>query len=162
MMKKMLLSMQPYWKSKIMTGEKIYEYRSRFPDEEVLAYLYVSYPICGIAGVLHLGKKIFLEDWKAKYRDNSDVIERIEEYESRKNKIAMPVLSFQESCLLSRKQLSDELGRFIVPQSYYYLKEDMELTRYIESNIEYIGEKQYNDFSKEYINEICRNYRQEE
>ena len=93
-MKQILLSMRPFWKEKIMSGEKVYEYRSRFPDEEILAYLYVSTPVCGISGILHLGKKIYLSDWKEKYKGNSATIKRIEEYESRKNKIAMPILSF--------------------------------------------------------------------
>lgn len=51
-MRKMLLSMQPFWKEKIMSGEKIYEYRNRFPKEEILAYLYVSAPVSGISGII--------------------------------------------------------------------------------------------------------------
>lgn len=158
-MRKMLLSMQPYWKDKIMSGEKIYEYRSRFPDEEILAYLYVSYPVCGIAGILHLGKKIYLSDWKEKYREDISVLKRIEEYESRKNKIAMPVFSYQETNVISRESLTEALGRFIVPQSYYYLKEEMELTKYLIANIESVGDKYYNDFTKEIASEVCRDYR---
>lgn len=48
-MKKMLLSMKPYWKDKIMSEEKIYEYRTRFTDEETISgfvvpqsYIYIK------------------------------------------------------------------------------------------------------------------------
>lgn len=57
-MKKMLLSMKPYWRDKIMSGEKIYEYRTRFTDEEVIAFLYVSKPVYAVTGILYLGKKL--------------------------------------------------------------------------------------------------------
>lgn len=158
-MKKILLSMQPFWKEKIMSGEKIYEYRTRFLDEEVIAFLYVSTPVCGIAGVLHLGKKILLEDWKKEYSESADIVERVVEYEKRNNKVAMPVISYQETELITRKKLDQMLEKFVVPQSYYYLKEDMELTRYLEQNIRYIGEKGQNDFSCLNYDDICKEYR---
>lgn len=47
-MKKILLSFKPFWAEKIMTGEKIYEYRKRFGNEPVMAYMYVSKPIKAI------------------------------------------------------------------------------------------------------------------
>lgn len=157
-MKKMLLSMQPFWKEQIMSGKKIYEYRTRFPDEEILAYLYVSAPVYGIAGVLHLGRKIYLDDWLVKYKDNENVVKRIVEYKSRKNVVSMPVLSYQESRLIPRSELEAALGKFVWPQSYYFLKEDMDLTKYIESHINFLGEKKENNFSKESIEDICKNY----
>lgn len=42
---KNLLSFQPYWAEKIMQGTKIFEYRKRFCDEPVIAYMYVSTPV---------------------------------------------------------------------------------------------------------------------
>lgn len=157
-MKKMLLSMQPFWKEKIMSGEKIYEYRTRFPDEEILAYLYVSAPVYGIAGVLHLGKKIYLDDWLEKYKNNEPVSKRIMKYKSRKNVVTMPVLSYQETNLIKRSDIEVALGKFVWPQSYYFLKDGMELTKYIESNIHFIGEKKENDFSEESIEDVCKKY----
>ena len=38
-MKKILLSFKPYWHEKIKSGEKIFEYRKRFCDEPVMAYM---------------------------------------------------------------------------------------------------------------------------
>ena len=47
-MRKMLLSMQPFWTEKVLSGSKIYEYRNRFPDEQIKAYIYESAPCNGI------------------------------------------------------------------------------------------------------------------
>lgn len=156
---KMLLSMKPFWKEKIMSSEKIYEYRTRFTDEEVIAYLYVSAPIYGIAGVLHLGKKIYLDDWLEKYKENTEVVDRIKEYKSRKNVVTMPVLSYQEKNLITRAELEKALGKFVWPQSYYFLKDDMELTKYIEEHLCFVGEKHENCFDVESVDDICRIYR---
>lgn len=158
-MKQILLSMRLFWKEKIMSGEKVYEYRSRFPDEEILAYLYVSTPVCGISGILHLGKKVYLSDWKEWYKGNFVTIKRIEECESRKNKIAMPILSFQKTNLITRSELDEMLEKFIVPQSYYYLKKEMELTKLIESRIKCEGKIKYNDFTVERGENVCKKYR---
>ncbi|SET20599.1 hypothetical protein [[Clostridium] polysaccharolyticum] len=158
-MKQILLSMQPFWKEKIMSGEKIYEYRTRFTDEEVIAYLYVSAPVYGIAGILHLGKKIYLDDWLEKYKDNPEVVSRIMDYKSRKNVVTMPVLSYQETNLITRAELEVALGKFVWPQSYYFLKDDMELTKYIEEHICFVGDKKENCFDNESVDDICKNYR---
>ena len=155
----MLLSIQPFWKEKIMSGEKIYEYRTRFTDEEVIAYLYVSAPVYGIAGILHLGKKIYLDEWLEKYKDNYEVVNRILEYKSRKNIVTMPVLSYQETNLIKRAELEEALGKFVWPQSYYFLKDDMELTNYIEEHVYPIGEKKENSFEIVSIDDICKKYR---
>lgn len=157
-MKKMLLSMKPYWRDKIMSGEKIYEYRTRFTDEEVIAFLYVSKPVYAVTGILYLGRKICLQDWKNMYWDKSDLIERIEAYESRGNKVAMPVLAYQETNELSLKELRDNVEGFVAPQSYNYIKEGSELERYLNSHLVY-GAKKQNDIDGRGIDEICRNYR---
>lgn len=57
-MKKLLLGFQPYWVEKIMNGEKIYEYRKRFCNESVIAYMYVSTPVKAVTGIIHLGKSL--------------------------------------------------------------------------------------------------------
>ena len=40
-MRTMLLSFKPEWYNRIKEGSKIFEYRRTFPDEEILAYMYV-------------------------------------------------------------------------------------------------------------------------
>ena len=57
-MRTMLLSFKPEWYNRIKEGSKIFEYRRTFPDEEILAYMYVSSPMKMIVGKIHLGRKI--------------------------------------------------------------------------------------------------------
>lgn len=63
-MRTMLLSFKPRWYNKIMDGSKIFEYRRTFPNEEIMAYMYVSAPVKMIVGRIHLGKRININTWK--------------------------------------------------------------------------------------------------
>ena len=69
-MRTMLLSFKPKWYNLIKYGSKIFEYRRTFPDEEIMAYMYVSSPMKQIVGKIHLGRKIDINTWKEKYKDD--------------------------------------------------------------------------------------------
>lgn len=58
-MRKMLLSFKPEVYEKIKSGKKIFEHRRNFPDEPIMAYMYVSAPVKAITGIVYLGKDIF-------------------------------------------------------------------------------------------------------
>ena len=75
-MRTMLLSFKPEWFNKIKDGSKIFEYRRTFPDEEILAYMYVSSPMKKIVGKIHLGRKIDINTWKEQYKDDAEEIGR--------------------------------------------------------------------------------------
>lgn len=66
-MRTMLLSFKADVYKRVITGEKIYEHRKVFPDEPVLAYLYVSAPVKAIVGMMRLENKTSIESWKIKY-----------------------------------------------------------------------------------------------
>lgn len=93
-MRTMLLSFKPEWYNRIKEGSKIFEYRRTFPDEEILAYMYVSSPMKMIIGKIHLGRKIDINSWKEEYKDDLEVCGRIDDFLTR-HTYAMPVLSFQ-------------------------------------------------------------------
>ena len=93
-MRTILLSFKPEWYNRIKEGSKIFEYRRTFPDEEILAYMYVSSPMKMIIGKIHLGQKIDINLWKEEYKDDLEVCERIDDFLTR-HTYAMPVLSFQ-------------------------------------------------------------------
>ena len=57
-MRTMLLSFNPYWYEKIKSGEKVFEYRTNFPDDIVKAYMYVSSPYKKAIGIIYLGQKV--------------------------------------------------------------------------------------------------------
>ena len=62
-LRKMLLSFRPDVYEKIKSGVKIFEHRRNFPDEPIMAYMYVSSPVKAITGVVYLGKRHCLSDW---------------------------------------------------------------------------------------------------
>ena len=76
-MRTMLLSFKPEWYNKIMDGSKLFEYRRTFPNEEIMAYMYVSSPAKMIVGRIHLGKRIDINTWREQYKSDKGVCERI-------------------------------------------------------------------------------------
>ena len=154
-MREMLLSFKPEIFEYIRSGKKIYEYRYQFSEEPVRAYMYVSSPVQQIVGYLELDKKISLEDWKNKYADNMEVQKRIKEYIERNNKYVMPIKTFHMTTPISLSDLNENLSRFIVPQSYYYLDKFPELREYIYSHAMETGEIVNNHFFDDDIDNIC-------
>lgn len=67
-------------------------------------------------------------------------------------------LSYQETSIITRDELVEKLEKFVVPQSYYYLNDNMELTQYLESTIEVYGRMKENEFIENDLSNICRNY----
>lgn len=71
-MRTLLLSLKPEVFQTVLSGEKIYEHRRVFPDGPVKAYIYISRPVQALAGILYLGNKVNIIDWKEKYKDDMD------------------------------------------------------------------------------------------
>ena len=98
----MLLSFRPDVYEKIKSGVKIFEHRRNFPDEPIMAYMYVSSPVKAITGVVYstpysdkqlfsspvkaitgvvyLGKRHCLSDWMEDYKEDGNAVTRIKEY----------------------------------------------------------------------------------
>lgn len=154
-MRTMLLSFKPKWYNLIKEGSKIFEYRRTFPDEEIMAYMYVSSPMKQIVGKIHLGRKVDINTWKEKYKDDAEVSERIDEYLKR-HTYAMPVLSFQMTKEIDLDTLRKFDSKFVCPQMYYYLENYPELFEFIKTNASEIGKLKVNSFDKISRDDICR------
>ena len=137
-MRTMLLSFKPEWYNRIKEGSKIFEYRRTFPDEEILAYMYVSSPMKMIVGKIHLGRKIDINTWKEEYKEDEQVCERIDDFLTR-HTYAMPILSFQMTKEIDLETLRKFNRNFICPQMYYYLENYPELFEFIKKNATDIG-----------------------
>ena len=74
----------------------LYEHRRNFPDEPIKAYMYVSAPIRAITGIIYLGKRHLLSDWKENFKEDVDVVARIEKYEI-SYRYAVEINEFQEN-----------------------------------------------------------------
>lgn len=117
-MKKILLSFKPFWYEKIKSGEKIFEYRKRFCDEPVMAYMYVSRPVMAVTGIIMLDRRIPLEDWKKQYKDDKEIYDRICDFAER-NTYAMPILKFIDTNEIPLEIIKKEVHGFAAPQMYY-------------------------------------------
>lgn len=134
-LRKMLLSFRPDVYEKIKSGLKIFEHRRNFPDEPVMAYMYVSSPVKAITGVVYLGKRHCLSDWLEYYKEDSNAVTRIKEYmETYHYRYAMEIDRFQETSQISLDDLRKNVPGFVAPQMYIYL-DGTELLEYIESNL---------------------------
>jgi predicted transcriptional regulator len=129
----MLLSFKPEVYEKIKAGTKIFEHRRSFPNEPIMAYMYVSSPVCAITGILYLGKRHDLKDWEQEFVDDRDAIKRIQVYRKSYN-YAMEILEFQETTSIPLKKLQADNERFVVPQMYYYL-DDKPLLDYLKKSL---------------------------
>ena len=132
-MRKMLLSFKPEVYEKIKSGKKIFEHRRNFPDEPIMAYMYVSAPVKAITGIVYLGKRHLLSDWHEEFKDDKDAVARIEKYQE-SYRYAMEIDEFQETTEISLEDIRCDIPGFYAPQMYIYL-DDTELLSYIENRI---------------------------
>jgi len=160
-MRKMLLSMQPFWFEKVMSGEKIYEYRNRFPNEEIEAYIYVSHPVKAVAGILYLSPRIEVRTWIDQYSSDEKIVTRVKKHVE-KNKYAMPIKATQRIQPITVDALREAVEKFIIPESYYYFENYGEIANAIQERVMLDGCMKVNDPQRfEDGNEMCRNYRGE-
>lgn len=149
-----MISFQPKWYEQIKNGKKIYEYRTQFPKEPVVAYMYVSKPVQAIVGYVEFGERIPLSKWADIYKNDVEISQRIEEYMTRRKFVA-PILSYTDTVPISLDDINRNLSKFIIPQSYYYLDNYPELFEYIKSHTVFKSYKVTNDFSVIDKNQIC-------
>lgn len=152
-MRTILLSFKADVHKRLVAGQKIYEHRKVFPNEPIVAYLYVSAPVKAITGIVLLGNRTELETWKEKYGYDTDAVKRIEEYQLH-HKYVMEIQEFQNTNCITLDQLRKDLDSFVVPQMYYYI-DGTPLKEYLENNLCFVGEKRLNDFSNISSNMIC-------
>lgn len=152
-MRRMLLSFKPEVYEKIRTGKKIYEHRRNFPDEPIMAYMYVSEPIKAITGIIYLGKRHLLSEWKEKYKEDMEVVARIEKYE-KSYRYAMEIDEFQETTIIPLEDLRRDVKGFVAPQMYIYL-DGTELLEYIEEKIKVQKVNIKHEFNEIQADRIC-------
>lgn len=152
-MKTILLSLNPGVFQNVQSGKKIYEHRRVFPNEPVKAYIYISRPIQALSGIMYLGNKVYIEEWKEKYKEDADVQIRIEDY-LKHHKVTMEIQRFQNTSLIELMDLKTDFPNFLIPQMYYYL-DDHPLLQYLENNLVPIGEPITHTFENIKSEQIC-------
>ena len=91
-----------------------------------------------------------------KYKDNKEVSQRIDDYINRNYKYVMPINIFRMTSTIELSDLRNDLKKFIIPESYYYLDNFTELEKYIEKNIKFTDEVIENSFKVVKDEDICR------
>lgn len=153
-MKKILLSFKPFWYEKIKNGEKIFEYRKRFCDEPVMAYMYVSRPVMAISGIIMLDKRISLDAWKNQYKDDKEIYDRINDF-AKRNNYAMPILEYVPTTSISLREIQNVIPGFMAPQMYYNLDKNCNLLKLLEEKIQIMDGRIENSFNKDIKSKIC-------
>lgn len=161
-MKEILLSMKPEWFNMVILGKKLYEYRKRFPNEEIRAYIYVSSPVKSIEAIFDLGKKIDLKELLLDSNISTDMMDGIKHY-LKNNNYAVPIKRVYRTNRVTLDDLRLGVERFVAPQMYYILKDNSELTKFIHENVRIIGQSVCdNTVGKVSENEFCKVFKQAE
>ena len=142
-MRKMLLSFKPEVYEKIKSGKKKFEHRRNFPDE----------PIKAIKGIVYLGKRHLLSDWREEFKNDKAAVVRIEKYQEL-YRYAMEINEFQETTEISLGALRRDVSGFVAPQMYIYL-DGTELLEYIESNLKMIDLQVEHSFERIEACQVC-------
>lgn len=153
-MRKMLLSFKPSIYNKIYAGIKMFEHRRNFPNEPIMAYMYVSKPVKAITGIVYLSNRHVLSDWEVDFKEDSNALKRIQEYKEH-YRYAMEITEFQETNTISLIDLKRDIDGFVAPQSYFYLDNNPVLLKYIEDRIEYREVNIKHEFSNITSNQVC-------
>lgn len=139
------LSFRPEYFRPILYNIKKYEYRKRFCNEPVTAYLYLSSPVKEVIGILELGKPLLIEEQITKYDCNSIIYKRLEKCLENKEQFAIPIESLKLYKIpISIEKIKDIEPTFSVPQFYLNIEKFPNLFSYLNSHemydIEYYNE----------------------
>lgn len=121
-MNEIILSFKPEFFKALLTGKKHFEYRSRIPEKETVAYLYLSSPAKMIVGKMILGQRNNIQN----FLENSDLENSsrpyLENHLQEGAKYFSPIysLSLLDSPI-SLKQAKELSPRFNASQGYSYV-----------------------------------------
>lgn len=153
-MRTILLSFDEKWYPVLKSGEKIFEHRRKFCNEEVRAFLYLGKPWQQIVAEIGLGKRELLEDWLQQYQEEKEVADRISDF-MRRNKFAMKVLWFKEIEPINIIEVQELFPELKIPISFHFLDKKPDVLKWLDDNKHYTGYQIENDFSNVGRDNIC-------
>lgn len=123
MPRNIFLSFRPEFFRPILYDIKKYEYRKRFLKEEATAYLYLSYPVQEVIGIMNLGKAIMTEQIINNYKNEPLIYDRLSKNLDGGEKYIIPIISltlFEKP--IKKEELETNDKRFKVPHCYFNLE----------------------------------------
>ena len=154
MVRTILLSFNEKWYPVLRSGDKIFEHRRKFCNEEVRAFLYLGKPRQQIVAEVGLSKRELLEDWLLQYQDDKEVSCRIQDFLKR-NKFAMKVMWFKEIEPINIIELQKQFPELKIPISFHFLDKKLDVLKWLDDNKKYTGYQIENDFSTICKDDIC-------
>ena len=129
-MNEIILSFKPEFFKALLTGKKHFEYRSRIPEKETVAYLYLSSPAKMIVGKMILGQRNNIQNFLNSSRPY------LENHLQEGAKYFSPIysLSLLDSPI-SLKQAKELSPKFKAPQGYSYVTNYKELHNFLENSV---------------------------
>lgn len=119
-----LMSMREVYFNEILNGEKHYEYRKKYCEDESIAYIYISKTRKEIVGKIWFGKPIIAEAKKIAQISENDQpgnYNSIIEYIGNNVGYAIPVIKVETINKIGLNEIKESFKEFCPPQSYYYL-----------------------------------------
>lgn len=153
-MRTILLSFDEKWYPALKSGEKKFEHRKRFCNEQVRAFIYLGKPKQAIVAEILLDKREKLSDWLITYEEDDAACDRIKDFMTR-NKYAMRVLEFKEIKPISLGKLQMLFTNITAPISFHDLDKKKEVLNWLDANKCYTGYEILNDFSDVSSKTVC-------
>lgn len=132
------LSLKEVYLGKMWNGYKKYEYRRRFINRPVTAFIYLVSPVRSIAGIVKFGQPIVkppheIAQIREREEPNMGGYDGMLKYLDGLDKgYAIPVLSVEKIDPVSLAELRERF-KFVVPQSYMIINEKPELLTFLQS-----------------------------
>lgn len=154
-----VMSFWPKIYEKILSQEKLIEYRRNFPKDCSMAYMYISKPVKAICAIIYFENIHSLYDWEKEYSENPDIQIRVKNsLENENYRYGAEIAAIQKISPISLDELRRNIPNFVAPQSYILLENNIALKNYIEKHTAYVGELIKNDLSFIYPEHICKRY----
>lgn len=110
-------------------------------------------PVKAVTGIVYLGKRHLLSDWREEFKNDKDAVARIEKYQE-SYRYAMEIDEFQETTEISLDDLRHAVPGFVAPQMYMYL-DGTELLEYINKHIKIQKVHLIHSFNRIASEQIC-------
>ena len=131
-----VLSLHPEPYQRILSGEKTYEYRSRFRKRPTIAFIYVTLPVKCISGIIRFGTPLIAspeEIGRIAEQQKPGNDKPVIEYLSRHRQgYAVPILKVIEIAPIPLDCLQSKYD-FTPPQAFLYLKNNKSLFDFLVS-----------------------------
>jgi len=123
-----LISIHPEYVDKIISGEKQYEFRKRFPDNIRYMLIYTTSPVKKITALVEIDTVLRdtpINIW-SKTRKQAGITKRFYDAYFKDKRMAYAVRLKKIHMLNNPLLITDLKGIKVAPQSYVYLKEQMD------------------------------------